>query len=79
MSKCPEYAGYNTAKARDSGRSLQPKTNIEYKPLIDMNPSNPDTIMTALVKAQKFSDYTGQEFTVFTSDPAIHKVAQKII
>jgi hypothetical protein len=40
--------GYNTANARKQGQGLQPKTNAEYTPLVDLVPSDPDTIMTAL-------------------------------
>ena len=77
--ECPKYTGYNTAAAREKGQELKPKTVLEYKPLIDMNPADPDTIMTSLFKAQEFTKATGQDFIVFTSDLQLHKVAQKIL
>ena len=61
---CPEYHGYNTARFREEGRELGPKTDLEYKPLIDMNPADPDTIMTALVKSQELMHLSDQKFTV---------------
>ena len=34
-----------------------------YLILIDMPPAHPDTIMTAMTKAQRLSERTGQDFT----------------
>ncbi|CAB3980023.1 Hypothetical predicted protein [Paramuricea clavata] len=51
----PEYNGYNTRMTRQQGVSMQPKTKAVYLPLIDMTPSDPDTIMTALHEAKRLS------------------------
>ena len=77
--QCPEYNGYSTARARNQGFPIKPRTKIEYKPLIDMYPSDPDTIMTSLTKAQEITNSTGQEFVVFTCDLQLFKEAQKIL
>ena len=41
----PEYNGYNAKKAREEGISLQPRTNANYLPLIDIPPPKYDTIL----------------------------------
>ena len=72
---CPEFNGYNTRLCRERGETLQPKTKAVYLPLIDMPPAHPDTIMTAMDKAQKLSEQTGQDFTLFKADQQLYKVA----
>ena len=52
---CPEVNGFNTAIARTNGQQLQAKTNMQYIPLIDMTPHDPDTIMTSLTQAQEIT------------------------
>ena len=75
----PEFNGFNTAETRRQGQSIQLKSNTEYTPLIDMSPSDPDTMMSALVQAQNISSGTGQDFVIFTCDLQLYKVAQKIL
>ena len=53
---CPEYNGYNTMVTRQQGVSM-PKT----KALIDMMPSEPYTIMTALHEAKRLTKDQGQQ------------------
>jgi len=72
---CPEYNGYNTSLARNQGRSPQPKTKTVYLPLIDLVPSHPDTIMTAMTEAQQLTHRIGQKFVLFTCDLQLYKVA----
>ena len=62
--KCPEFNGYNTRQCREAGQYTNMKTNADYLPLIDMTPSDPDTIMTALSKAKVLTTEYGQSFTV---------------
>ena len=50
-----------------------------YLPLIDMTPSDPDTIMTSLKQAQEITSRCGQEFVVFTGDLQLYKVAVNIL
>ena len=75
----PEFNGYNTAMSREQGHTVQPKTKAAYLPLIDMTPSDPDTIMTALARAQQLTKETGQKFTVFTCDLQLYRVALFVI
>ena len=76
---CPEFNGYNTRLQRGHGQTPMPKTKASYLPLIDMTPSDPDTMMTALTEAQRLTGQSGQEFTVFTCDQQLYRVAMKII
>ena len=49
---CPEFHGYNTTLCREQGHLPQPKTKAISLPLIDMKPSDPDTMLTAMVRVQ---------------------------
>ncbi len=48
----PEFAGYNTKLCREQGQASQPPTRAIYTPLIDMDPADPDTMLTAMVEAK---------------------------
>ena len=72
---CPEYNGYNTALTRNQGQTEQSKTKTAYLPLIDLVPSHPDTIMTAMVETQKVTHNADQKFVLFTCDLQLYKVA----
>ena len=61
---CPDFNGYNTQICRDQGHSPKFKTKAMYMPLIDMTPSEPDTIMTALHEAQQIASDRGQDYFV---------------
>ena len=54
---------------------MKPKTQAVYLPLIDMPPSDPDTILTALHEAKRLTKERGQKNTIFTSDQQLYKVA----
>ncbi len=38
-SPCPEYSGFNTKHARESGQQPGHKTGIAYTPFLDMVPA----------------------------------------
>ena len=44
----PEYSGYNTKIARESGQQLQPATHTTCYPLVNMNPAEPDTVLSTM-------------------------------
>ena len=46
--KVPEYNDCNTEIVREAGQKLQPRTYVIYFPLINMNPAEPDTILTTM-------------------------------
>ena len=48
----PEYNGFNTAHTRNAGCSVKPLTSVTYLPLININPSDPDTILTSMYKVR---------------------------
>ena len=72
---CPEYNGFDTEIARSQGHTVKPATKAIYTPLIDMKPSDPDTIMTAMVESQEMTESTGQVYTIFTTDQQLYRVA----
>ena len=55
-----EDAGNNTQRARNAGQPPQRKTDVVYSPFLDMIPSEPDTMKTAMVEAQRLTQLTGQ-------------------
>ena len=58
---CPEFNGFSTSVAREQGQALKPKTQAVYMPLIDMPPSDPDIMMTALQEAKRLTNERGQK------------------
>lgn len=69
-----EYNGFNTKQARHAGWSLQPATSVTYLPLIDICPSDPDTILTSMHEVKRITEETGQMYTVFTNDQQLYRV-----
>ena len=67
----PEYAGFNTKHVRESGVSLKPKNKTMYTSLIDMKPSDPSTIMTAMIEARRLTNLAN---TIITADQQIYRV-----
>lgn len=75
----PEFNGYNTQLARNQGHSISSGTKAVYLPLLDMVPSDPDTIYTAMVEAERLTKQTGQMFTIFTTDQQLYKVVTNVL
>ena len=74
------FHGFNTRATRESGQSTKPKkTQKTYTPLIDQNPSNTPTMMTAMIEAEKLTNEAGQAYTVFTADQQLYRVILDII
>ena len=57
----PEFAGYNVQLCRQQGQSVKPATKALYTPLIDMDPADPDTMLTAMVEGQRMTNECGQQ------------------
>ena len=76
---CPEFHGYNTKESRGQGHKEDVKTRAVYEPLIDMKPSDPDTMMTAMVRAQELTFATGQRFTILSCDQQLYRVAVQVL
>ena len=73
----PEYSGFNTKCAGESGQQPGHKTGIVYTPFSDMIPAEPDTMKTAMVEAH-LTLLTGQEWTIFKNDKQLYQVAVNI-
>ena len=78
-SDIPDYSGYNTVNAKNNGKSMVPKTNILYRPLINKTPSDPPTVLTATIDVESVSKDAEQSISVFTCDQQIYRVALNII
>ena len=50
----PDYNGYNTIN-RNNGQSLKSKTKVILTPLLDRIPSDPSTMLTAMIEAEKIT------------------------
>ena len=76
---CPEWNGFNSHLNRADGHII-PATTCVYTPLIDMKPSDPDTMLTAMVEAERLVKSTGQyiDIVVFTCDQQLYQVAVNI-
>ena len=72
---CHEFNGYNTQICRGQGHS--PKTM--YMPLLDMTPSDLETIMTALHQTQQITSGRNQDYVVLTADLQLYRVAVYIL
>ena len=75
---CPEFHGCNTKLCREQGHLPQPKTKAIYLPLIDMKPSDPDLMLTAMVRVQELTSQTGQTFSLLTCDQQLYRVAVNV-
>ena len=78
-SDIPEYSCYNTKEKREKGVSFCKKTKCMYTPPIDLTPSDPSTMMTAMVEAERRTNMTGQTDTIFTADQQLYKVLPRSI
>ena len=75
--KVPEC--FNTKMSREENHSLKPGTSVAYTPLIDMVPSDPTTIMTAMFEARQITKQTGQPITVCTAYQQLYRVAVNVV
>ena len=75
---CPKFHGCNTKLCREQGHLPQPKAKAIYLPLIDMKPSDPDTMLTAMVRVQELTSQTGQTFSLLTCDQQLYRVAVNV-
>ena len=78
---CPEWSGYNTQLARQTGMAIEPKAKVVCLPLIDKAPASPSTILTAIEKGLTLLNDagTGQDNLVFTVDQQLYKVTVHIL
>ena len=74
----PEYNGFMTRKCRERGTNIQPRSKVEYLPMINQKASDPSTVLSAMLRAEKLADAQGQDYVVFTGDLQIYRVATQI-
>ena len=77
--KTPDYHGFCTREARQAGDALKPKTKVLYRPMIDQPPTEPSTILTAMLDAERISKSAKQTYTIFTSDQQLYKISLDIV
>ena len=73
-----KFGRFNTQSCREQGHSIKPSTMAVYLPLIDMNPSHPDSMLSAMIEAERFTKQCGEDITVLTNDQQLYKVAVKV-
>ena len=69
----------STEMARTQRHAVKPATKAIYTPLIDMKPSDPDTIMTAMVESQRMTQGSNQLETLFTVDQQLYRVTVDVL
>ena len=70
----PEFSGFNTKITRMQGQGVKPYTKAMYTPLIDMTPSDPTTMKTAMLESKMLTRVSGQAITLFTVDLQLYRV-----
>ena len=76
---CPDFQGFNTNKARITVQATKRKSKITFRQLTDQTPSEPLTILTSMVDAEKVTNAAGQKITVFTEDQQLYSVVLDIM
>ena len=71
---CSEWNGYNTFLNRTEGHAIRPRTTSVYAPLIDMKPTDPDTMLTTMIQAEKLATGAGQSVVLLTCDQQLYPV-----
>ena len=69
-----EFGGFNTKLTQMQGQGLKPRTKAMYTPLIDMTPSDPTTMKSAMLEAKRLTKKAGQAKTIFTADLQLYHV-----
>ena len=75
----PDYSGFSTRVARESGQILKPKTSVQFLPLLDRTPSDPSSMLTAITLDEEITKKSGQEQTVFSAEQQSYCVMVDII
>ena len=73
-----KYHGYNTKNSREQGHTVRPATKAIYLLLVDMNPAEPDTMLTTIVEFQRLTNLTGQVYKIFTNDQRLYRIVVNV-
>ena len=61
------------------GQGLKPRFKAMYTPLIDMTPSHPTTMKSAMLEAKRLTKKAGgQATTVLTADLQLYRVGRNV-
>ena len=74
----PDFNSYNTREARMTGQSTKLKTNVVYRPLIYETPSDPTTVLTAIIVNERISNAAGEDLTILTSHQQLYRVMVEV-
>ena len=67
---CPDFHGFNKNDARIADQAPKPKSKITFRQLIDQAPSEPSTMLTSMVDAEKVTNAADEKITVLNSRSA---------
>ena len=73
-----EFGGFNTKLTRMQGHGLKPRTKAMYTRLIDIAPSDPTTMKSAMLEAKRVTKKAGQAITLFTADLQLYRVGLNV-
>ena len=59
-------------------QGLKPRTKAMYTPLINMTPSDPTTMKSAMLEAKRLTKKAGQATTLFTADLQLYRVGLNV-
>ena len=59
-------------------KGLKPRTKAMYTTLIDMTPSYPTTMKSAMLEAKRLTKKAGQATTLFTADLQLYRVGLNV-
>ena len=74
-----DYKGYNIMNTRNNCQSLKSKTRVIFTPILDLTLSDPSTVLAPMIKAEKNTNQTGQNITIFTADQHLFRVALAVM
>ena len=63
---------------RNTGVAMIPPTTVTYISLINMNPTDLDTILTFMCKVRWLTEEAGQKYTLFTNYQQLYSITQKV-
>ena len=71
---CPDFHDFNRNEPRTAGQTPKSKSKITFRRLTDQTPSEPSTMLTSMLDAEKVTNAAGQKITVFTADQQLYSV-----
>ena len=73
-----EFGGFNTKLTWMQEQGLKPRTKAMYTWLIDITPSDPATMKSAMLEAKRVTKKAGQAITLFTADLQLYRVGLNV-